>query len=114
MDDILGGNSGSLKSMMNYIINNTFLLNEDGIQIPMGCDINTIFEVGNYYCRLDTIAETLINCPIQSAFILKVFLPTGDFNYRTQLLIRYNKTEIYSRMELSNKNQFTTQFSRII
>ena len=48
-----------------------------GISIQENDDLNTeaFLAVGNYYCRLSTIAETLTNCPVSDAFMMEVLSP---------------------------------------
>lgn len=50
-----------------------------GIRIPDGSDLySDIYKIpGNYYCPTDMSANTLINCPTNRAFVMKVELSIG-------------------------------------
>ena len=65
-----------------------------------GTDLNTItyLSVGKYYCSGNIIAETLLNCPTDKAFMMEVFNPlttdvddetTRNWVYRTRLITTY-------------------------
>lgn len=59
--------------------------------IPSSSDLNNYKECGNYRVVANSIAQTLTNCPVTSAFMLKVYDGTGNgrttgWCYRTQRL----------------------------
>lgn len=49
----------------------------DGKAISENTDLHTITEIGNYYCYMTTTAKTLVNCPVATAFTLKIYCATG-------------------------------------
>lgn len=70
-----------------------------GKAIPEGADLksDTYKIPGNYYCGSNKIIGGLINCPVSSAFILKVEYSTGVENPR-QTFKEYNTGKIVSRL----------------
>lgn len=72
-----------------------------GIEIKEeGTDLNQIdyVKVGNYYCKTDAVAKTLINVPTQKAFMMTVSSPlstslddetTGTWRYRVRTIYDY-------------------------
>lgn len=61
------------------INNNTYLLSR-GVFINKNGDLDTFLYLGSFYCSSNEYAKTLINCPTQKAFTLKVSYATGDSN----------------------------------
>ncbi len=49
-----------------------------GVAIAANTDMQTITTPGHYYCRNNVTAGTLKNCPCTEAFVLTVYLGTGD------------------------------------
>lgn len=49
-----------------------------GTEIVPHSDLNTMREIGNYYSPLNVISKTLLNCPTNEAFTLKIELSTGN------------------------------------
>lgn len=77
--------------------NYTSLL-QNGIGIAEGTDLNTLTNVGSYYCSLDTTAATLLNSPTVSAFTMKVFLGNGVSSaFIKQEIKLYSNTNYYTR-----------------
>lgn len=64
-----------------------------GTAIPSNADVNDYKTPGNYYCDLNTTAETLTNSPFNVAFTLKVEYATGTAQAR----------QIYTRYDNGNK-----------
>ncbi len=69
-----------------------------GIEIPADADLNEYMEVGNYYCSLSNVAQTLLNCPVNRAFTMKIFKSTGT-TYVSQLIVNYQTHERFYRRE---------------
>ena len=69
-----------------YLEANASLL-KGGTPIAEGTDLNTLTTPGSYYFNADNQINTLLNCPITSAFTMKVFYSTGG-------VIPYIKQEI--------------------
>lgn len=68
---------------------------QGGTGIAPGTDLNDIKTIGNHCCTSDTTAETLLNCPTNSAFIMKVYYGTG-YAYLKQRIETLNE-DIYVR-----------------
>lgn len=49
-----------------------------GKPLASGVDLNEVYTVGNYKCSTDAEAEKCANCPTTSAFVMKVYSPTGN------------------------------------
>ena len=69
-----------------YLEANASLL-KGGTPISEGTDLNSLTTPGSYYFNADNQINTLSNCPITSAFTMKVFYSTGN-------VIPYIKQEI--------------------
>lgn len=69
-----------------------------GTDIPANSDLNSYTQPGNYGCYANAAAATLVNCPMSSAFILRVFATavTGTWQYRWQELMPIQGSENYS------------------
>lgn len=67
-----------------------------GTLIQSNTDLNTLTAYGNYYCSASSIVSTLSNCPVTSAFTLKVYAGTGT-SYPCQLLTHYNNGSKFFR-----------------
>lgn len=69
----------SLQNQIDAITSSTYSLS-GGIAIPEGADLksDTYLTPGNYYCKSQDISQTLSNCPVDYAFILKVEISTGE------------------------------------
>lgn len=78
-----------------------------GTPIPVGADLNSdAYKVpGNYYCHGNNIAATLLNCPLNNAFILKVDRGTGT-GYPRQIFYEYLNEKIIMRTYLEDINQW--------
>lgn len=61
---------------MSDLQTNTYAL-KGGTAIPKNADMNSYVTPGNYHCRGDSIAQTLTNSPLQSAFTLKIDYGNG-------------------------------------
>ena len=48
-----------------------------GTNIPEKANLNTVtyLKVGNYYCSLSATTSTITNCPVQDAFMMRVYSP---------------------------------------
>lgn len=68
------------------------------IIINENTDLNTLTTVGNYCCRANVTAPTLVNKPsdLVDAFVMKVYQTYGTANYVTQEIIALSKR--YSRV----------------
>lgn len=67
-----------------------------GTEIPANANLNDYITVGNYYCAASINAPTLVNCPTNHAFTLKVINSTG-IGYPAQILRVYLSDETYYR-----------------
>ena len=78
----------ALDDVSSYICNNTYSLS-GGTQIPDNTNFNTITDIGVYYVHTNSSAETMSNCPTNTAGVLTVENPVGvdnesAYNYRKQ------------------------------
>lgn len=70
-----------------------------GTEIHENENLNDKLAVGNYYCKMNTIASTLSNCPFVEAFTLKVEYATGNTPaYTCQTIRRYSDGATLYRM----------------
>lgn len=85
-----------------------------GTEITEGADLNdeAYKKIGNYYCKLISIASTLLNCPVQRAFTMKVMYGTGE-NYKQQLIKEYDTGNIWMRTFASNETDIAMEWTRI-
>lgn len=85
-----------------------------GTEISEGTDLNdeAYKKIGNYYCKLISIASTLLNCPVQRAFTMKVMYGTGE-NYKQQLIKEYDTGNIWMRTFASNETDIAMEWTRI-
>lgn len=80
-----------------YLEANASLL-KGGTPIADGTDLNTLTTPGSYYFNADNQINTLLNCPITSAFTMKVFYSTGDAGvYIKQEIKQYNTNSYLTR-----------------
>ena len=68
-----------------------------GISIPSDSDLDTYTEQGKYFAANDTTANSLVNCPTTSNFVMYVFKRTGGpinqlIMTRTTIYMRGNNT----------------------
>lgn len=72
-----------------------------GTAIPANANLNTTeyLKVGKYYCSANVTAATLVNCPIDKAFMMEVYSPlsttidnenTSAYVYRLRKITHYN------------------------
>lgn len=72
-----------------------------GTAIPASADLNTTtyLKVGKYYCSSNANAATLVNCPVDKAFMMEVYSPlsttidnetTNAYVYRLRKITHYN------------------------
>lgn len=77
-----------------------------GTSIPANADLNTIdyIKVGCYYCSKNADAKTLINCPVQFAFMMEVLSPLSptfddetseNYVYRLRRITNYRTGKQY-------------------
>lgn len=71
--------NGSLERLNNF----TDISNNDNLN-----DIK-FFNIGKYRCRLNIIAETVLNSPFTTAFTMEVFYSAGTPNYIAQKAIEF-------------------------
>ena len=85
-----------------------------GIKIPNGADLKseTYRVPGNYYCDTNTVANTLINCPVYQAFSLKVELGNGN-DYPKQTFREYSSQKIVTRTFNPYDNTWTDDVSYV-
>lgn len=92
---------------MSDLQTNTYALS-GGIEIPEGTDMDDYKTPGNYYCESNSTAQTLLNCPFNEAFTLKVDYSNG-LNYPRQTLRSFTTGTIairYFNVDLSNWDKF--------
>lgn len=96
---------------LNLAIDAITALNSDcyklsgGIEIPSNADLKSSQYLipGNYYCPSNIAANTLLNCPFKSAFILKVEISSGIGNqYIRQTFTQYDNSNVVSRVYLGD------------
>ena len=82
---------------INELNGKSYLLS-GGISIPSESDLNSdTYKIpGNYYCHKSSNAKTLINCPFESAFLLKVSYGTG-IDYPVQSFVEFRTRKIAER-----------------
>lgn len=68
-----------------------------GTRIANSSDLNTYKIIGNYHCISDADAQSLTNCPIDSAFNMVIGHPTGQTAYLYQEIIDYVRGTRYYR-----------------
>ena len=69
-----------LSNLWEYIkskLNSTVALLSGGTAIASSTDLDTLTDVGNYYCKSSTIAASLSHCPVSKWFYMRVSLNTG-------------------------------------
>ena len=71
--------NGSLENLNNF----TDILSNDNLN-----DIK-FFNVGKYRCPYNSVAETLVNSPFNTAFTMETLLPTGLPGYNAQKAIEF-------------------------
>lgn len=87
---------------------NTWLL-YGGIGIFQKTDLNTLTSFGNYSCTSNVTASTLINCPTNLAFVMKVYSGTGqNIEYIIQEITTHNEAITYKRCYNANAKTWTT------
>ena len=69
-----------------------------GTDIKANDDLNTYITAGNYACMLITTAETLVNCPVNEAFVMTVGYANGTPSYIYQELTHFSSGTKYYRM----------------
>ena len=80
-----------------YLEANASLL-KGGTPISEGTDLNTLTTPGNYYFSPNDDVFTLSNCPVISAFTMKVFYSTENSGYYLkQEIKRYNTSDHLTR-----------------
>ena len=85
-----------------------------GTDIPVNADLNSYTAVGNYCCPVTANVKTLVNCPTESAFIMKVFYATGTSGYIGQEIlnitgVRFSRYyEKYSATWATWKSSYST------
>ena len=70
----------------------------EGTPIKSGDDLDSYVSVGNYMCKLDSIAIELSNCPVKYAFRMTVGYANGEKRYLYQEITCYNTGVKYYRM----------------
>ena len=99
----------------------------DGKEITSGADLNdnTWCQPGNYYCRQDSTAASLSNCPVTTAFRMQVANmcgtgrsvspQSGTYVYLLRTLTNYNG-ETYNQLVANNGNSSWTygSWARVI
>lgn len=87
----------SVKDTLNSNLDDYYALS-GGTTIPNGADMySNIYKVpGNYYCGSNNTANTLKNCPLSSAFVLKVDFSSG-IEYPRQTFLQYDNKGTYAR-----------------
>lgn len=81
----------------NTNLSNCYALS-DGTKILSGADMysDTYKVPGNYYCVSNDTATTLKNCPLSSAFVLKVDFAAGN-SYPRQTFLQYDNKKSCAR-----------------
>lgn len=79
-------------------LNSKSYLLSGGIPIPNESDLNSdAYKIpGSYYCHNSNNAKTLINCPFESAFLLKVSYGTG-LSFPVQSFTEFRTRKIAER-----------------
>lgn len=76
-----------------------------GTEIPSNADLKSSQYLipGNYCCPSNITANTLLNCPFKSAFILKVEISSGiGSQYIRQTFTQYDNSNVVSRVYLGD------------
>ncbi len=71
-------NKADKTSLSSYALKSDLWPQNSGVAITANTDMQTITTPGHYYCRNNVTAGTLKNCPCTEAFVLTVYLGTGD------------------------------------
>ena len=77
-----------------------------GTKIPAGSDLQNYKTPGNYYCGGNSDVLTLLNCPAQYAFNLKVEYGSGT-GYPTQTLTEYFTKTKYVNSFITEQNTWS-------
>lgn len=77
-----------------------------GTKIPAGSDLQNYKTPGNYYCGSNSDVLTLLNCPAQFAFNLKVEYGSGT-GYPTQTLTEYFTKTKYVNSFIAEQNTWS-------
>lgn len=88
-----GTNAGTVADAVNSL--QTWSLGA-GTALSDNDDLDTFTEVGNYFCSTNARAATLSNCPITTAFTMKVGYATGAA-YLAQTIIENQNGRIWYR-----------------
>lgn len=84
---------------------------QGGNEIPSGSDLNNYKSPGNYFITSNTVAESILNMPINRACTLKVEYGNGS-GYPRQTCIVYNGLRWYVRVFESHVwSEWRTVFS---
>ena len=98
-------NKNNIVAAINELVENAYNLS-GGTKLTEGADLNDYTQIGNYYCHQNKIAETLINCPTNSAFKMKVGLAAGSL-YPSQEITIYNTYVKYYRWFNTDTNAWS-------
>ena len=91
----------NLQNQINTVNNNlgNYWSFYGGTEIPNQTDLDNVIDFGNYYCHANVNVTTLINCPTNQAFMMKVYSGTGSESrqYLIQELTTHNEARKYTR-----------------
>ena len=79
-----------------------------GTLIPNDSDLNDYLTPGTYKVQQNSDATTIINTPIQSAFVLKVSYPTGTIAYVKQEITCWDTFETKTRLFVVSTSNWTS------
>ena len=80
-----------------------------GTEITSSKNLNDYTTVGNYHCKFDNTSKTLSNCPVTTAFTLRVYAPTGNASsFIAQKVEAYGSSLQYKRIYNVSNQTWTT------
>ena len=82
----------TLLQALNQLNSKSWNLTSDVTKIPQNADMNTYQTPGNYISEYNDLTTTLINCPVNEAFSLKIYAPTTG-GYIIQEYTTFNGTQ---------------------
>lgn len=84
-------NNKTVLGAINELNSKSWNLTSDVTKIPQNADMNTYQTPGNYIGEYNDLTTTLINCPVNEAFSLKIYAPTTG-GYIIQEYTTFNGT----------------------
>lgn len=78
---------------------------QGGTYIPENANLDNYKTPGNYYCDSSALVPTIVNCPSNNAFTMKVEYSTGN-GYPAQVIRQHDTGDIFYRFFTSYQNRW--------